>query len=152
MNSSMEGKQEKKLSTSQFQGIIKLVERKERGKWFVKNRCPIISLLNVDYKVIGKALTMRLKETLPKLIFFQQMAYVENMFSSEGRRLISDIIEMRESFNLKVYIVTADIEKVFDSSSHSFLLVCLKKHRYGNDFIKCVEMLLECYESCIINK
>ena len=103
MNSSMEGKQEKKLSSSQFQGVIKLVERKERDKWFVKNRRPIISLLNVDYKVIGKALTMRLKETLPKLIFFQQMAYVENMFSGEGRRLISDIIEMRESFKLKVY-------------------------------------------------
>ena len=35
--------------------------------------------------------------------------------------------------------------------SHSFLLACLKKYGYGNDFIKWVEMLLECQESCIIN-
>ena len=53
--------------------------------------------------------------------------------------------------NLKGYIVTVDIEKAFDSLSHSFLLACLKKYGYGNDFIKWVEILLECQESCIIN-
>ena len=58
---------------------------------------------------------------------------------------------MSENLNLKGYIVTVDIEKAFDSLSHSFLLVCLKKYGYGNAFIKWVEMLLECQESCIIN-
>ena len=43
---------------------------------------------------------------------------------------------MSESLNLKGYIVTVDIEKAFDSLSHSFLLACLKKYGYGNDFIK----------------
>ena len=45
----------------------------------------------------------------------------------------------------------SDIEEAFDSLSHSFSLACLKKYGYGNDFIKRVEMLLECQESCIIN-
>ena len=58
---------------------------------------------------------------------------------------------MSESLTFKGYIVTADIEKAFDFLSHSFLLVCLKKYGYRNDFIKWVEMLLECQESCIIN-
>ena len=58
---------------------------------------------------------------------------------------------MSESLNLKGYIVTVDIEKALDSLSHSFLLVCLKKYGYGYDFIKWVEMLLECQESSIIN-
>ena len=52
---------------------------------------------------------------------------------------------------MKSYIITAVIEKPFDSLSHSFLLVYLKKYGYGNYFIKWVEMLLECQESCIIN-
>ena len=43
---------------------------------------------------------------------------------------------MGESLNLKGYIVTVDFEKIFDSLSHSFLLVCLKKYGYGNDLIK----------------
>ena len=58
---------------------------------------------------------------------------------------------MRESLNLKGYIVTVDIEKAFNSLSNSFLLACLKKYGYGSDFIKWVELLLECQESCIIN-
>ena len=61
---------------------------------------------------------------------------MKNRFIGEGGRLISDILGMSESLNLKGYIVTVDIEKAFDSLSHSFLLACLKKYGYGNDFIK----------------
>ena len=151
MNSIMKPRKEKKLSFSQRQAVIKLIEKKERDKRFIKNWRPI-SILNVDYKIIAKALATRLKETLPKPISFQQTAYVKNRFIGEGGRLISDILEMSESLNLKGYIVTVDIEKAFDSLSHSFLLACLKKYGYGNDFIKWVERLLECQESCIINR
>ena len=150
MNSIMEAREKKKLSTSQCQAVIKLIGKKERDKRFIKNWRPI-SLLNADYKIIAKALATRLKETLPKLISFQETAYVENRFVGEGGRVISDILEMSESLNLKGYIVTVDIKKSFDSLSHSFLLSCLKKYGYGNDFIKSVEMLLECQKSCIIN-
>ena len=61
---------------------------------------------------------------------------MKNRFIGERGRLISDILEMNESLNLKDYIVSVDIEKSFDSLSHSFLLACLKKYGYGNDFIK----------------
>ena len=110
MNSVMEAREKKKLSTSQPQAVIKLIEKKERDKWFIKNWRPT-SLLNVDYKIIAKALATRLKETLPKLMSFQQTAYVRNRFIGEGGRLISDILEMSESLNLKGYVVTVDIKK-----------------------------------------
>ena len=84
---------------------------------------------------------------MSKLISFQQAAYEKNRFTGEGGRLISDILEMSESLNLKGYIVTVDVEKAFDSLSHSSLLVCLKKYLYGNYLIKWVQMLLECQES-----
>ena len=61
------------------------------------------------------------------------------------------MLEMSESLNLKSHIVTVDIEKAFNFLSHSFLLASFKKYGYGNDFIKQVEMLLECQEPCIIN-
>ena len=75
MNSIMEARETKKLITAQHQAKIKLIEKKERDERFTKNWCPI-SLLNVDYKIVAKALATRLKETLPKVISFQQMAYV----------------------------------------------------------------------------
>ena len=61
---------------------------------------------------------------------------MKSRFIGEGGGLISVILEMSESLNLKGYILTVDIEKAFDSLSHSFLLVCRKKYGDGNDFIK----------------
>ena len=64
MNSIMEAREKKKLSTSQRQTVIKIIEKKERDKQFIKNWRPI-SLLNVDYKIIAKALATRLNKLFP---------------------------------------------------------------------------------------
>ena len=72
------------------------------------------SLLNVDYKIISKALALKLKKVLPNLISPQQMAYVENRFIGESGRLITDIIEITDSLNKEAFLVTMNIEKAFD--------------------------------------
>ena len=92
-----------------------------------------------------------MKETLPDLISCQQTAYLKNRFIGERERLLSDILEISTVFNLRRYIVTIDIEKAFDSLSHSFLLACLKKLGFGHDFIRWVKILLESQESCIFS-
>ena len=105
MNSIMKARDNKKLSTSQHQFVIRLIKMK-KDKQFIKKSWHPISLLNIDYKIIAKMLATRLKETLLKLISFQQMTYVKNKFIGEGERLISDILEMNKSLNLKGYLVT----------------------------------------------
>ena len=71
----MEVREKKKLSAFQRQTLIKLIEKKERDKRFIEIWHPI-SLLNVDYRIIAKALATKLKETLFKIMSFLQMAYV----------------------------------------------------------------------------
>ena len=130
--------------------MIKLIEKKYIDKRYIKNWRPT-SLLKVDYKIMSKALAIRLKETLPDLISCQQNAYVKNRLIREGVRPLSDILEISNVFNLRGYIVTIDIEKGFDSLSHSFLLAFLKKFGFGHDFIRWVKILLESQDSFIIN-
>ena len=72
----------KELSTSQKQAVIKLIEKKDCDKRFIKNWRPI-SLLNVDVKLISKILSNRIKNLLSNLISINQYAYVAKRFISE---------------------------------------------------------------------
>ena len=74
----------------------------------------------MDYKIICKALASRLKKVLPHLISPQQTAHVENRFIGESGRLIADILNKEE------FLLTMDIEKVFDSLDHTFVISVLK--------------------------
>ena len=64
---------------------------------------------------------------ISSLISTQQTAYIKNRFIGEGGRLISDIINICDRNNSGGFLVTIDIEKVFDSIDHKFILAVLKK-------------------------
>ena len=61
------------VSISQRQAVIKLIEKKDRDKCYIKNWRPI-SLLNVDTKILPKAISSKLKSALSTLISSQQTA------------------------------------------------------------------------------
>ena len=134
LSSCRTAKLKKKLSSSQRQAVIKLIEKKNKDKRFIKNLRPI-SLLNVDYKIISKALASRLKKVLPNLISPQQMGYVENRFVGESGRLIAHIIEITDVLNKEGFLVTMNVEKVFNSIDHTFFISVLKKFGFGNNFV-----------------
>ena len=67
-----------KISSNwQRQAIIKLTEKKDRDKRYIKKWRPV-SLLNVDTKTFSKAISKKLKTVLPTLISSQQTAYVKH--------------------------------------------------------------------------
>ena len=55
------------LSISQKRGIISLIPKKNKDKTLLENLRPI-SLLNIDYKILTKAIAKRLETVLPKII------------------------------------------------------------------------------------
>ena len=118
------------LSISQRQAIIKLIAKNDHNKRYIKNWRPI-SLLNVDTKILSKAISNKLKTALPTLFSSQQkitkiIFYLKIRFIEESGRLISEIIEISGYFNVTGFLVTMDFEKAFDSVDHSFLIFVLK--------------------------
>ena len=67
LKSLKQAKQKGQLSISLCQTVIKLIEKKDRDKRYIKNWRPI-SLLNVDTKIISKALAAKLKKVLSTII------------------------------------------------------------------------------------
>ena len=145
-----ETKEKGHLSTSQRQAIIRLIEKKIKIRDSYKTGNPFF-LLNVDLKIIPKALSEKLKKVLPDLISTQQTAYVKNRHIGESGRLISDIIEIARLKKLEGFLVTMDIEKAFDSLDHNFLISTLEKYGFGKNFILWVKILLRDQESCVVN-
>ena len=138
------------LSTSQRQAIIKLIEKKDKDKRFIENWRPI-SLLNIDTKILSKCIASRLIPVLPSVISSDQTAYVKGRYIGEGIRLISDVLETTKNLNLPGYMLTVDLEKAFDSIDHIFLLACLKKFGFGDNFLCWISVLLNKSESCVTN-
>ena len=83
-----------------------------------------------------------LEKVLPILISFQKTAHVTQRCINESGRLISDLLSVTKKLNAKVYLVTTDIRKAFDSPDHTFLISALEKFGFGKTFIGWVKTYL----------
>ena len=105
-----------KLSNSQRQAIIELIEKKEKDKRYISNWRPI-SLINIDAKIGSKALAKRMEKVLPTIVHFNQCAHVKDRSTFDALRTIEDIMTYSKMKNLQGLMVAIDFEKAFDSSN-----------------------------------
>ena len=126
MKSLKESKQLKNICDSQWQPIIKFLEKPNKDKEYISNWRPI-SLPNFDLKIISKSLATRVKNVLSYPIDPKQTAYVYERFISETGRLIDDVVKVCDMQKISGYVLT--VEKTFDSLNHKVLIAVLKKIR-----------------------
>ena len=138
------------MSSSQRNGVITLIPKKDKDTLYLKNYRPI-SLLTVDYKILAKTLANRLKRCLETLIHSDQSGFLKGRNIGNNVRLITDIIEYAKSNNLSGAILLLDIQKAFDSVSHNFLFQVLAKFNFGDNFIRWIKVLYAERKSYITN-
>ena len=107
--------------------------------------------MNVDTKIASKAIALRLKKVIPKLIHCHQTAYVNNRYIGEANRLISDMLEYTAENEIEAILFSADFEKAFASIEHTFIFATLQSVGFGPDFIQWAKTFLYKAESCVIN-
>jgi len=96
--------------------------------------------LNIDYKIISKALALRVEKIISKLISEEQLAYIKGRFICEHIRTVQDIIEVYKSKE-DGYLIFHDFEKAFDSIEWDFLYAALKLMNFPENFINLVKLL-----------
>ena len=116
--------------------IIALIHKKD-DKELLNNWRPI-SLLCVDYKIIAKVLSLRLKRALPHILGEEQTCGVLGRTIFENLYTIRDTINYTNDHDLPGYIVSVDFQKAFDKVDHSFLEKTLEAFGFGGRYISFV--------------
>lgn len=138
------------MSSSQRNGVITLIPKKDKDILYLKNYRPI-SLLTVDYKILAKTIANRLKKCLDSLIHSDQSGFLKGRNIGNNVRLIIDMIEYTKSNDIPGAILLLDIQKAFDSVSHSFLFKVLSKFNFSENFISWIKVLYAERKSYLIN-
>lgn len=130
---------EGELSNSMKRAIISLIFKKG-DKLLLKNYRPI-SLTNTDYKIIAFVLSVRMQKVIPKVVSYDQTAYIKNRFIGTNIRLTLDIFDFVETFNLEGALLLLDFEKAFDTVEWSFMYKVLQKLGFGENYIRWITIL-----------
>lgn len=137
------------LSVTQTKGIITLLPKEEKDKLYLKNWRPI-SLLNVDYKIFSGALSIRMKNTLNKVICETQKGFLPGRDISECTRFIYDVLEETKAKQIPGILLKIDFEKAFDSLSHDFMHHALEHFGFGPNFKRFITLLYKDAQSCVL--
>ena len=137
------------MSYSQKQAVITLIEKKGKDRSFLDNWRPI-SLVNVDAKIMSKAIATRIKDVLPNIIHHKQTGFIEDRYTGETVRSIFDIMDFTAKQDIPGLLIFIDFQKAFDSLERNFLQRCLESFNFGLNFILWVMTLYKNIQSCVI--
>uniref|UniRef100_A0A8C6M2I9 Reverse transcriptase domain-containing protein n=1 Tax=Nothobranchius furzeri TaxID=105023 RepID=A0A8C6M2I9_NOTFU len=108
-----------------------------------------ISLINVDRRIICKALANRLEKVTPFIILPDQTGFINSRQSSTNSRRLLNLIDFSYSTNIETSILSLDAEKAFDRVNWKFLFATLHKFGFGNFFINMLQTLYSSPTACV---
>ena len=120
-----------------------MISYKKNGREDIKNYRPI-SLLNVDIKIITRALAKTLAKVVGKLISRSQRG-LPGRHISTNLHILQDLIDFINKNGLYCALIFLDQEKAFDRMSHNFMIKTLRHYGFGENFINWIKII---YKDC----
>ena len=99
----------------------------------LKNWRPI-SLLNVDYKICSKVLSLRLSKVLEFIVDPDQTCSVPGRKITSNLHILRDVLDHIDRTNETGILISLDQEKAFDRVNRTFLLNLLSRFGFGPSF------------------
>jgi hypothetical protein len=113
---------------------------KKNNRADIANYRPI-SLLNSDYKIFTKALTIKLARAAPDLIHPNQAGFVPGRHIYDQIWLTKRVVELAEATESDGLIVALDQEKAYNKIEHDYLWKALRSFNIPEQFINTVKSL-----------
>ena len=102
-----------------------------------------ITLLNTDYKIYTKAMSMRLADAAPDVIHPDQAGFLKNRSIFDQVKTTKMVTEYMNSTSKKGAIIALDQEKVYDRILHPYLWQVLERLEFPERFIRIIQALYE---------
>ncbi|PIK33594.1 pol-like protein [Apostichopus japonicus] len=118
--------------------ILTLIPKK--GDLRSLNNWRPISLLNVDYKMIAKALAKRITSISKNIISEDQTCCIPGRDISENVLTMQNVIEYVNSYNKPGFILKIDQYKAFDRVDHNYLFEVAEKLGFGPKLLKWIKL------------
>lgn len=115
----------------------------------MKNWRPI-TLLNVIYKIASDCIAERLKTVLSKLISSDQTGFISGRYIGENTRLIYDIMNYTDEFNIPGLLLIIDFEKAFDTISWEFIRKTLHFFNFGDSIKRWISVFYNDISSAVV--
>lgn len=128
------------LTETMKTGIITLIYKNKGNIDDLKNWRPI-TLLNIDYKILTKILTNRIKNIETNIINNLQSAGIKNKSIINNALNLKSIIDYIEDKDDKGLLISIDQEKAFDRVEHNYLIKVLKKYNFPKNFINFIKII-----------
>lgn len=122
---------------------------KKRDPEDIANYRPI-TLLNTDYKIFTKALSIKLAEAAPDIINPDQAGFIPNRSIFDQVKTTKLVIDYMNKFNKTGVIVALDQEKAYNKILHPYLWEVLRKFEFPENFINTIKALYEHASSTVM--
>ncbi|KAF1331450.1 putative Pollike protein, partial [Globisporangium splendens] len=100
-----------------------------------------IALVQVDVKVLSKALTYRLQQVILDLIHPDQKGFVKGRSIHHHVRFLADLQDLVTSRDEEAYALFLDFEKAFDRVNWDYMFRLLERMGCGSEFVQWVRLL-----------
>ena len=122
--------------------ITVLIPKRGKDRRRIENLRPI-SLLNVLYKLITKAIALRVRNVIKNLIHDDQTGFIQGRYIGENVRLILDLIQRCNEDKISAMLLACDMQKAYDSVRWSFLKDIIRRNGFGPNFQKWIDILYD---------
>ncbi|CAM4668078.1 unnamed protein product [Lepidochelys olivacea] len=108
-----------------------------------------VSLLSMDYKVVAKAISLRLGTVLADMVHPDQTYTFLGCSILDNLYLVRDLLELGCRDGLSFALLSLDQEKAFDRVDHGYLLSTLRAFGFGPQFVGFLRVLYTSAE-CLV--
>ena len=131
---------EQKLSPSQYEGVISMLY-KGKGERNIRENWRPLTMLNVDYKIFTKILSLRLEKVMNVLVHPDQTCSVPGRTIQDGILKIYNIIKHADEHDIEGLILSVDHKSAFDVIEWDYIFKTCEAFNFGSNFVNFLKII-----------